>query len=63
MGWITNIRFKFCTSTICTKKMAIKKIIQDLHTLIQAILYGLASVIDENTEIETDKERRKVFTS
>jgi hypothetical protein len=47
--------------TICTKKAGVKKVNQRFKTLIEAILYGLDSVIDENTEIVTGKERRKVF--
>ena len=58
MRWITQKLLKFCTWTICTKKTAVKKFNQDLYTLFQAIDYGLDSVIDENTEIETGKERR-----
>ena len=52
---------KFCTWTICTKKTVVKKFNQDLYALLQAIIHGLDSVIDKNTEIETGKERRKML--
>ena len=61
MRWRTQILFQIWMWTICTKKAGVKKVNQRFKTLIEAILYGLDSVIDENTEIVTGKERRKVF--
>jgi hypothetical protein len=62
MGWITTYKLSSARGPFAQKKMAVKKISQDLYTLIQATLLGLDSVIDENTENETGKERRKFIS-
>ena len=61
MRWRTQMLFQIWMWTICPKQGGIKKVDQSFKTLIEAILYGLDSVINENTEIVTGKERRKVF--